>query len=274
MFGMETLRLAILLDWMNPNITETVRLLTQQGATVDLIYPDNQMTDLNDIKVDHDLYVIKSGTDLSMSMAGSFHAMGAATLNPFPVVSMMRNKIIVTRILQNAGIPTPKTYIGNDLKTLVPLLEEGPLILKPYRGTRGLGINILWDASSILDLSLDGPFLVQRYHKPDGPDYKIFNIGGQLFGVRRIWPIRKYEDKLGEPFEVTPELRDIALRTGRAFGIDLYGLDVVMSEGVPYVVDVNKFGSYMGVPDAPRLLATYIYAYGQRVLRGEPVFTA
>jgi ribosomal protein S6--L-glutamate ligase len=146
--------------------------------------------------------------------------------------------------------------------------------LKPYRGSRGLGITILWDASSILELTLDGPFLAQVYQKPDGPDFKIFNIGGQLFGVRRIWPIHKYEDKLGTPFEVTPELRDIALRTGRAFGIDLYGLDVVMSEGVPYVVDVNKFGSYMGVPNASQLLADYIYAYGQRVLKGEAILSS
>ncbi len=270
---MSPIRIALLLDWMNPNITETVRLLKEHGAKVDLIYPDNQTTDLANIHVDHDLYVIKSGSDLSMSMAGSFHAMGAATLNPYPTVANMRNKIIVTRILQAAGIPTPRTFIGNDLKTLVPMLEEGPLILKPYRGSRGLGITILWDASSILDLTLDGPFLAQQYHKPDGPDYKLFNIGDEQFGVRRIWPIQKYEDKLGTPFEVTPELRDLAVRTGQAFDISLYGLDVVMSGGVPYVVDVNKFGSYMGVPDAPRRLADYIYAYAQRVLKGEPVLS-
>jgi ribosomal protein S6--L-glutamate ligase len=267
------MRIAILLDWMNPNITETVRLLTDRGAVVDLIYPDNQTTNLADIQVRHDLYIIKSGSDLSMSMAGSLHALGAATLNPYPTVSIMRNKIIVTRILQGAGIPTPDTYIGNDLKTLIPMLEEGPLILKPYRGSRGLGITILWDASSILELTLDGPFLAQRYQKPDGPDYKIFNIGNQQYGVRRIWPITKYEDKLGTPFEITPEFRDLAIRTGQAFGISLYGLDVVMSAGAPYVVDVNKFGSYMGVPDAPRLLADYIYAYGQRVLKGEAVLS-
>lgn len=267
------MKIGMLLDWMNPNITETVRLLTDRGVKLDLIYPDTQTIDLADIKVEDDLYIIKSGTDLSMSMAGSFHALGAPTLNPYPIVSMMRNKIIVTRILQAAGVPTPETYVGNDLKTLIPLLEQGPLILKPYRGTRGLGISIIWDPSSLIDLSVDGPFLVQRYYKPDGPDHKIFNIGGQLFGIRRIWPIHKYEDKLGTPFTVSKELADIAFRCGQAFGIDLYGIDVVMSDGVPYVVDINKFGSYMGIPDAPKLLANYIYAYGQRVMKGEPSLT-
>jgi len=36
-------------------------------------------------------------------------------------------------------------------------------------------------------------------------------------------------------------------------------MDIIFSKGVPYVVDVNKFGSYMGVPNAPCLLADYIY---------------
>ncbi len=263
------LRIGLLLDWMNPNITETVRLLGERGAKVNLIYPDQQMIDLSSVRVENDLYVIKSGTDMSMSMAGCFHAQGAPTLNPYPAVAMMRNKIIVTRVLEAAGVPTPQTFIGNDLKTLTPLLEEGPLILKPYKGTRGLGISIIWDASSLLDITVDGPFLAQRYHKPDGPDHKIFNIGGEFFGIKRIWPIRKYEDKLGEPFTVTPELRDIALRCGQAFGIDLYGVDVVMSDGSPWVVDINKFGSYMGVPDAPRRLADYIYNYAERAVRGQ-----
>jgi hypothetical protein len=48
---------------------------------------------------------------------------------------------------------------------------------------------------------------------------------------------------------------------------------VVLSRGRPYVVDVNKFGSFAGVPDAPRRLADYIYAAGQRAVRGEPIST-
>src|SRR2546427_7255631 len=120
----------------------------------------------------------------------------------------------------------------------------------------------------------NGLILAQRYQEAEGTDRKIYCIGGELFGVKRIWPIRTYEDKVGEPFPVTSELREIALRCGRVFGIDLYGLDVVVSAGLPYVVDVQKFGSYMGVPDAPRRLADYIQTAAQRVLRGEPLVPA
>ncbi len=186
----------------------------------------------------------------------------------------MRNKIIVTRMLQHAGLPAPESYVASDPSEFAPLLDSGPLILKPYRGSRGAGIRIIRDARELDGMKPNGLMLAQRYQEPDGADRKIYCIGGELFGVKRIWPLRTYEDKMGEPFAVTSELREIALRCGRVFGIDLYGLDVVMSAGQPYVVDVQKFGSYMGVPDAPRRLADYIHAAAQRVLRGGPLVLA
>ena len=104
-----------------------------------------------------------------------------------------------------------------------------------------------------------GPIFAQRYHEPTGRDRKLYCMRGQLFGVKRVWPVRSYDDKLDESFTVTPELREIALRAAEAFGIDLFGLDIVLSEGRPYVVDVNPFPGFKGVPDAALRLADYLY---------------
>jgi hypothetical protein len=51
-------------------------------------------------------------------------------------------------------------------------------------------------------------------------------------------------------------------------------VDVVLSRGRPYVVDVNAFSGYVGVPDAPHHLADAIEEAGGRALRGEPIVTA
>jgi ribosomal protein S6--L-glutamate ligase len=246
-----------------------IHLLSHRGVELDLIYPEKQVIDLSTVSVKNDLYLLKSGTDAAMSLAGALHAIGAVTLNPYPTVSLLRNKFIVNRVLQEAGVPIPQTFMANEIEDLIPMLASAPLIIKPYRGSRGAGINIVHDPGELVELPVDGPILAQRYMQPDGLDYKIFNIGGQLFGQRRVWPLRTYADKVGEPFTISPELEEIAARCGRAFGIDLFGMDVVYSNGQPYVVDINKFGSYMGVPDAGCLLADYIYASCQRVMNGE-----
>ncbi|HEY6195352.1 MAG TPA: ATP-grasp domain-containing protein [Candidatus Eisenbacteria bacterium] len=258
----------------SPIMAEVVRLLSEWGAKVQVIHPERQLLDLSRLRVEHDLYILKARTDIALSIAGCLHAQGAAILNPYPVSMLLRDKIITSRVLQAAGLPTPATYVATRPEQLARLLEEGPLVVKPYRGSGGDGVRIVWDVDELDSLPTDHDVVfAQRYHKPEGPDRKIYCIQGQVFGVLRGWPARSYEEKLGEPFTITPELRDIALRCGEAFGIDLYGLDIIQSAGTHYVVDVCSFPGFKGVPDAALRVADYINWAGDRVLAGESLAT-
>ncbi len=260
---------------ISPIMPEVARLLTEWNVEVELIFPEERLTGLSNVQPEHDLYVVKSGTDLALSFAGSLHAAGANVLNPYPVAAIVRDKIVTTRILRRAAIPMPETYVTGHPATFAPLLDDGPLVVKPYRGSQGRGVQVIWDAEALTEVPTNGgPVFAQRYHEPDGLDRKIYCIGEQVFGVKRVWPARTYEQKLGEPFTVDPELREIAMQCGRAFGLSLYGIDIILSEGRPYVVDMSSFPGFKGVPDAPLRLADYIYAAGQRVLNGEPLVPA
>lgn len=264
------MKIGIIVRWVNPNLEDMVKELTDRGAEVDLIYPEAQSLSLAKWRVEHDLYLLKSGTESALSMAGALHVLGAAILNPYPATVLLRNKIIVTRALQAAGVPTPETYVTPDPAGLLPFLEDGPLIVKPYRGSRGEGVQVVSHPRELEGLPVDGPVLAQRYHQPDPgqTDHKIYRIGDQLFGVKRNWPLRSYEDKYGESFVVSSELSEITMRCGAAFGLGLYGLDIVISKGHPYVVDFNKFGSFIGVPDAPNKLADYVLAVAEQASKG------
>ena len=85
--------------------------------------PERQVTALDDLRVECDLYLLKSGTELALSLGGALHTLGVATLNPYPTVALMRNKIILTRLLQQAGVPTPATYAALHPGELAPLLH-------------------------------------------------------------------------------------------------------------------------------------------------------
>lgn len=260
---------------ISPVMPEVVRLLSDWGAVVEMIYPEERLTELGEVRVAHDLYILKSGTEMALSLAGALHAAGAPLLNPYPTAAMMRDKIVATRILQAAHVPIPETYVTAHPNQLAPLLDDGPLVLKPYRGSEGKGVHVVWDADELDDVRTNaGPVFAQRYHKPEGRDHKIYCIGAQVFGVRRIWPAKTYEEKLGEPFTITPELHEIALCCGRAFGLELFGLDIIVSDGRPFVVDISSFPGFKGVPDAALRLADYIYGAGQRVVQGEPLLPA
>src|SRR5207245_1605288 len=183
---------------------------------------------------------------------------------------------LVMRALAAAGVATPATYVASHAEELAPLLDAGALVLKPHQGGGGYGVRIVRSAGELAEVPYDrhAPVFAQRYHAPQGRDRKIYAIGGRLFGVKKVFPCGTEAEKHGEPFARTPELRDIALRCGGAFGIDLYGVDIVESEGTSYVVDVCSIPGFKGVPDAPRVLAEYFYRAAERATRGDLVAQA
>jgi ribosomal protein S6--L-glutamate ligase len=274
---MRKLRIGFLARSFSPQtrsyIPLVMRTLEELGAVVDVIHPAAGVTALSDVRVEHDLYVLKQISGLAVSLAGALDAQGAAIVNPYPVTVALYDKIVMFRILQAAGVPTPATYVSSHPSELAPLLEAGPLIVKPYHGTGGYGIRIIRSAAELADVPHGKePVFAQRYHPPRGRDRKMFAIGGQIFGVKKPFPRRTEADNQGESFTPSSELCEIASRCGRAFGIDLYGVDIIESGGMPYVVDMNSIPGFKSVPDAPLRLARYFYAAAERAAKGRPLF--
>jgi ribosomal protein S6--L-glutamate ligase len=256
----------------SPIFPEVVERLRRMGAHVDVIHPDEQATDLDALALDHDLYVLKAGTETALSLAGALHTLGAAILNPYPVSEMCRDKIVATRVLLEAGVPTPSSYVASRTDELAPLLDYWPIVVKPYRGSQGRGVRVVRSPAELHGLpASDGPVFAQRYLEPDGLDRKIYCIGDEIFGVARVWPARTYDQKLGRPFAVDREVREIALRCGSAFGLSVFGFDVVTSGGRPYVVDISSFPGFKGVPDAAARLAGHIFTAAEHALNGDPL---
>ena len=172
----------------------------------------------------------------------------------------MRDKIISTRMLQAVNSPLPETWFASKPEQLAESLKEGPIVVKPFwAASQGRGVQIVKTEDELTSVRAeDGVIFAQRFHQPDGRDHKLYVIGDQVFGVRRVWPPKTLEDKLGEPFDVGVEMREIALDCGRAFNVGLYGVDLINSDGRPYIVDINTFPGFKGVPNAPGLLADYI----------------
>ena len=239
---------------------EAAELLRSRGVVVEDIYPEDSGLDVARVETDCDLYLLKSGTETALGLAGVLHAAGAKIINPYPTVVAMRDKIISTKMLQSAGVPLPETWFASKPEQLTRLLEEGPIVVKPFwAASQGRGVQIVKTEDELSTvITEDGVVFAQRYYQPDGRDHKLYVIGDHVFGVRRVWPPKTLEDKLGEPFDVPDEMREVALGCGRAFGVGLYGVDLITSGGKPYVVDINTFPGFKGVPNAAKLLAEQI----------------
>src|SRR2546429_128065 len=246
---------------------DIVTWLRQWGATAEPLHLGDDLIDVARVSLDHDLFVLKSRSDLAMSVAADLHGAGARVLNPYPVSALLRDRVVTFRVLRAAGVPVPETFAASHASQLLPALDRGPLIVKPYRRYKKHRPEVVTSAAELAALAaIEEPVFAQRYHPPDGPDRMVYSIGSELFGVLR--------GPEGAPFALSPELVDIARRCGAALGIDLFGVNVVESAGRAYVVDMSSVPAFRGVPDAARRVAKYVLKAAERAACGEPVVPA
>lgn len=239
----------------NPVLTELFEILRQRDFQVDLGFASELLADPSHFKVVHDLYILKSHAQLWLSLAGIYHEQGALILNPFLSCIAVHDKIGAAYRLRAAGVPTPRTWVTGDLNMLSTLVSECPLIIKPYNGGRGDGIQIVKHPSELAAITPPlQPVLVQEYIPSQSEELKLYVIGDQVFGIHK-------RDSIRYPCKVSDTVRTIAQRCGQLFGLGLYGLDVLEGPDGPVVIDLNYFPSYKGVPEAAFLLADYIADY-------------
>ncbi|NNF00108.1 MAG: hypothetical protein HKN25_13890 [Pyrinomonadaceae bacterium] len=262
------MRAAIIASKENAITTELQKELTGKGVEVRLLYPQKQLTDLSKLCVEDDLYILQSVEHLGLGLVGALHAAGANTLNPYPAVAQIKHKVVVTQILHSAGVPVPETYTTTEPDSLLNLLKQNTLIAKPFDGNRGRGIQILSTPNELQNVDFGEFLMVQRYYEPDEPErfIKAYFLDGRIFFRKRRWSISGPNSKESEPVDASAALTNIVSKCAQVLDLKLFGLDIVISREKPYVVDVQEFGSFAGVPDASRLLADFIFGHLEAVL--------
>jgi ribosomal protein S6--L-glutamate ligase len=258
----------------SPVLVEVFEILERRGFELDSGIPEETVAHPDRLRIEHDLYILKSHTELALSMAGVLETLGARLLNPHASCVTTQDKIVASRRLRAGGVPIPRCWVTGDLMLLAPIAEDTPLIVKPHRGHRGAGISIVRSGEELEALAPPdgGAVLIQEYVAGSGEDVKVYVVGDDVFAVQKKFSETSFT-RPGRPYPVSAELREIALACGRILGLGLYGLDVLETVDGPVVVDVNYFPGYKGVPGAAPLIADYIedYAHGRERLELPPL---
>lgn len=273
------MRIAFLLqaqasDPLTPHLSAVMRdvvaHLMRSGANVELMVAEQGVHRLDAIEPRHDLYVLKSKTPLTLGFAGALSRAGATLVNSFEATLLAKDKIASTPLLAAAGLPVPPSWATGNPQRLLPLLDREPLWIKPSRGSRGQGVFRALAAADCESLraptdafGLPLPLFAQRDVPSSGRDLKVYVIGERAYAITRPWPAMTLDDKLGQPAELSDEIRTAALACGRVLGLDLYGVDFLCTPNGFFIVDVNALPGYKGIADAPRAVAAHLYQRAQ-----------
>src|SRR5438876_6754541 len=170
----------------NPVLADVFAILKRKGFQIEIGFAESMLLRPEALSVRHDLYILKSHTDLWLSLAGVLHFQGARLLNPYLACVAAQNKIMTARQLRSAGVPIPRSWVTGDLKLLLSLAAEKQLIMKPYDGRRGKGIHIVNEPRELASVPTpQRPVLVQEY-VAGGGELKVCGGGDESFARRQI----------------------------------------------------------------------------------------
>jgi len=245
----------------SPVLIEVYEILRSRGYIVTEDIVEERLQRPDELVPHADFYLLKSHTELARAVAGILHVQGARMLNPYVSCSAVQSKIITARLLRHANIPVPKSWVTGNLALAADVINEHAIIVKPHMGHRGAGIYYCKTAADLAQIPpTDTPMIIQEWIEGPGEDLKVYVAGGEVHGVRKTFSDNSFSVP-GTSGPIDDEVREIALNVGKVCGLGLYGLDIIESERGPFVVDVNYFPGYKGVPDAAAMIADYIDAY-------------
>lgn len=208
---------------------------------------------------DGTLYLLKSHTETALSVAASLHAGGARVFNPLPACTTAQDKVLANQRLAAAGVAVPDTWVTGEPSAARPLLDDGPLVIKPGRGHRGIGVQVVRTPHELAAVpSPSGPVVVQRLVEGPGYDLKVYVAGGRVWAVRKAFDGASFT-RPGEPVLVTRAVRELADRIRDVSGLGLFGFDVIESPHGPVVVDLNYFPGYKGCEGVAGPMADYLH---------------
>ena len=136
-----------------------------------------------------------------------------------------------------------------------------PLLLKPTYGDNSQGLRLIRRRDDLWDVHWPEQLVVaQRYLPNDGFDLKFYVCGDRVFATRKPSPFNGDRSAVAQPFKPEAALVDLALRCGRVFGLDVYGVDTVETADGVAVLEVNEFPNFTAVAGAACTIADYILA--------------
>jgi ribosomal protein S6--L-glutamate ligase len=248
-------------DVPSPLLVEVSKRLSALGYQVESGIPEQMSIDGRGISPGHDLYLLKSHTEMALSVASVLDAQSARFLNPYPACAAAQDKLLANRRLHAAGVPVPRTQVVGELKRITDLLDGQPKIVKPIRGHRGAGVRVVTTPADLAGLpEPTGPLIVQDQVLGPGEDLKVYVVGQRVWAVRKPFSSTSFAVP-GRPVPVTREIEKIALSAATASGLGLFGLDLIEGPEGPVVVDLNYFPGYKGCVDVAGPMTEYIHQY-------------
>lgn len=203
-----------------------------------------------------------TATSYGAAVIRQFESQGIfTTLGSDPLLKA-RDKLSCLQILESQGIAVPKTIYCSNQYTMPYLLEqmgEYPVIIKLISGTQGMGVILAenkTNAESILEafhVTKEKVILQKFIKEAKGADIRALVVGGEVVGAMkrqaRAGDFRSnlHRGATSELVKLTAQQEEVALKATKILGLNISGVDMLITDAGPLVLEVNASPGLEGI---------------------------
>jgi len=183
---------------------------------------------------------------------------GLYVINPPEAIEHCVDKYDILAILEENGIPVPKTATTENINEALKAFKElgGDVIVKPLFGSRGIGATRVNDpeVASTIFRSIafyHGVIYLQEFVNHGLSDVRAFVIGNRVVAaMRRMannWKTNYSQGAKPVRIELEESLESLAVKSAQSIDCKIGGVDILESPPGPMVVEVNSQPGWRGL---------------------------
>ena len=206
-----------------------------------------------------------SVTFYGLAVLRQFEMQGVYPLNESVGIGRSRDKLRSMQLLARDGIGLPVTTFAHDPKQTEEVLRlagGAPMVIKLLEGTQGIGVVLAdtdrspkWVIEAFRGAGVN--ILVQEFIKEaGGTDIRALVVGGKVIAaMKRTGAEGEFRSNLhrggsAQAIRISPEERSTAIRSAKAMGLNVCGVDMLRANHGPVVMEVNSSPGLEGVEKA------------------------
>jgi glutathione synthase/RimK-type ligase-like ATP-grasp enzyme len=239
------------------------------------------------------LLIVKVRNECSIDLLHYAKLNNIPTLHDIDTVLLCKNKIALDyairkvmarhkKGLKNFLVPNSWNHSLSDVNIFKEwALDKLPIVIKShYQHDKYNRFNFLVQKIEEVDkfCKMYKQFLyydvyVQKFIPCDGFERKVYVVGDKVFGIKRENPIYIYLRENPERidvsliertnFKITEEIRRLSQILSKELNLKIFGFDLVkpIDQDGLYLIDLNDFPSFKGIPKVEEVLTEFIKDY-------------
>ncbi|STX27719.1 ribosomal protein S6 modification protein [Legionella beliardensis] len=197
----------------------------------------------------------------ALNLIRQLELLGVCCINNAEAIETVKDKMRMGQLLVDKKLPVPKTMALNIPVPFELVAKEigYPLVIKNIASARGIGVllcesaNSFQDLIGLLSLQANPQLIIQQFIASSyGRDLRVFVLGQEVIGCMQRLSKSGFKANYslgGEvlPFDLTPEIKHLALECTKIANLDIAGIDLLFGENGYLVCEANSSPGFKGM---------------------------